>query len=42
MRNALNLGATPGEIIEMLEIVSLQGIDGVSLAAAVLSAELKW
>jgi alkylhydroperoxidase/carboxymuconolactone decarboxylase family protein YurZ len=40
MRNALNLGATPGEIIEMLEIVSLQGIDGVSLAAAVLSAEL--
>lgn len=40
MRNALKLGATPGQVMEMLEIVSLQGIDGVVTAASILSDEV--
>ncbi|GAB7356251.1 hypothetical protein MBLNU459_g7065t1 [Dothideomycetes sp. NU459] len=39
MRNALRLGATPAEIMEMLEITSLMGIHGVTLAASVLLDE---
>ncbi|KAF2494385.1 carboxymuconolactone decarboxylase [Lophium mytilinum] len=38
MRNALKLGATPDEIMEMLEITSLMGIDGVTSAAPILAA----
>lgn len=36
MRNALKLGATPIEIVEMLEITSLMGIHGVSSSAPLL------
>ncbi|KIW78589.1 hypothetical protein Z517_08427 [Fonsecaea pedrosoi CBS 271.37] len=36
MRNALKLGATPAEILEMLEITSLMGIDAVSSSAPLL------
>jgi len=37
MRNALRLGATPGEVMEMLEITSLMGIHGVSVASSILA-----
>lgn len=40
MRNALRLGATPDEIMEMLEITSLMGIHGVTAAAPFLSSVL--
>lgn len=40
MRNALKLGATPDEIIQMLEITSLMGIHGVSHSAPVLLQQL--
>ncbi|KAG9571395.1 hypothetical protein KCU71_g205, partial [Aureobasidium melanogenum] len=40
MRNALKLGATPEEIIEMLEITSLMGIDGVTHSAPALTQQL--
>lgn len=40
MRNALQLGATPGEIMEMLEITSLMGIHGVTVSASVLLDEI--
>jgi len=40
MRNALQLGATPEEILEMLEITSLIGIDGVSHSAPYLLEQL--
>ncbi|KAI9743692.1 MAG: hypothetical protein M1818_003008, partial [Claussenomyces sp. TS43310] len=40
MRNALKLGATPGEIMEMLEITSLMGIDGVTIAAPLVLEQL--
>ncbi|KAL4939235.1 hypothetical protein BDV06DRAFT_231149 [Aspergillus oleicola] len=36
MRNALRLGATPNEIMEMLEITSLMGIDGVTVGSRLL------
>ncbi|KAL2823626.1 carboxymuconolactone decarboxylase [Aspergillus cavernicola] len=36
MRNALRLGATPNEVMEMLEITSLMGIDGVTVASRLL------
>lgn len=36
MRNALQLGAKPEEIIEMLEITSLMGIDGVLHSAPIV------
>jgi alkylhydroperoxidase/carboxymuconolactone decarboxylase family protein YurZ len=39
MKNALNLGATPDEIIEMLEITSLMGIHGVTHASPLLAGE---
>ena len=41
MRNALKLGATPDEIIEMLEITSLMGIDGVVASAPLLLDEVR-
>ncbi|MCJ1302887.1 hypothetical protein MMC08_005692 [Hypocenomyce scalaris] len=41
MRNALKLGATPDELMEMLEITSLMGIDGVTASAAVLAGEVE-
>ncbi|KAF9886576.1 hypothetical protein FE257_011348 [Aspergillus nanangensis] len=41
MRNALRLGATPNEIMEMLEITSLMGMDGVTAGAGVLLAEAR-
>jgi len=41
MRNALRLGATPGEIMEMLEITSLMGIHGVQVAAPLLLEQLE-
>lgn len=40
MRNALELGATPDEVIEMLEITSLMGIDGVSAVSPYLLEQL--
>ncbi|KAJ0413671.1 carboxymuconolactone decarboxylase [Aspergillus carlsbadensis] len=40
MRNALQLGATPEELMEMLEIASLIGIDGVTAAAGQLMVEM--
>lgn len=36
MRNALKLGAKPAQIVEMLEITSLMGIDAVTSSAPVL------
>ncbi|KAE8331447.1 carboxymuconolactone decarboxylase [Aspergillus sergii] len=36
MRNALNLGATVEELMEMLEITSLMGIDGVTTGLGLL------
>ncbi|KAL3474455.1 carboxymuconolactone decarboxylase [Aspergillus californicus] len=36
MQNALRLGATPNEVMEMLEITSLMGIDGVTVATRLL------
>jgi alkylhydroperoxidase/carboxymuconolactone decarboxylase family protein YurZ len=41
MQNALRLGATPDEIIEMLEITSLMGIDGVTHSAPLLLQEFQ-
>ncbi|OGE54877.1 hypothetical protein PENARI_c005G02786 [Penicillium arizonense] len=41
MRNALRLGATPDEIMEMLEITSLMGIDGVTAGARLLVEQLE-
>ncbi|OQU93632.1 hypothetical protein CLAIMM_00114 [Cladophialophora immunda] len=41
MRNALKLGATPEEIMEMLEITSLIGIHGVLETAPILAGHLK-
>jgi alkylhydroperoxidase/carboxymuconolactone decarboxylase family protein YurZ len=38
MRNALKLGATPDELMEMLEITSLVGIDGVTTGALEVKA----
>lgn len=40
MRNALKLGATPDEVMEMLEITSLMGIDGVTHAAPLLLEQI--
>jgi len=40
MRNALRLGATPDEIMEMLEITSLMGIHGVTVSALLLTEQL--
>jgi len=40
MRNALNLGATPDEIMEMLEITSLMGIHGVTTSAELLISQM--
>ncbi|KAL4860757.1 AhpD-like protein [Aspergillus spectabilis] len=40
MRNALRLGATPDEIMEMLEITSLMGMDGVTTGAGTLLREV--
>lgn len=40
MRNALKLGATPDEIMEMLEITSLMGIHGVTTSAALLVSQI--
>ncbi|TVY13626.1 hypothetical protein LARI1_G008104 [Lachnellula arida] len=41
MRNALKLGATPGEIMEMLELTMLMGIDGVVVASPLLLNQLE-
>ena len=40
MRNAIRLGATPEEIMEMLELVSFVGMNGVVNAAPILAQEL--
>jgi len=40
MRNALRLGATPGEIMEMLELTMLMGVHGVIVAAPILLEQL--
>lgn len=40
MRNALKLGATPGEIMEMLELTMLMGIHGVVVASPLLLKQL--
>ncbi|PGH08302.1 hypothetical protein AJ80_07898 [Polytolypa hystricis UAMH7299] len=40
MRNALRLGATPDEVMEMLEITCLMGIHGVTTGAGVLMEEM--
>jgi hypothetical protein len=39
MRNALQLGATAEEVMEMLEITSLMGIDGVTTGLGQLMEE---
>jgi len=41
MRNALKLGASPGEVMEMLELTMLMGIDGVVAAAPLLLEQLE-
>jgi alkylhydroperoxidase/carboxymuconolactone decarboxylase family protein YurZ len=41
MRNALGYGATPGELMELLEIVSVIGIHGATLGAPILVEELQ-
>jgi alkylhydroperoxidase/carboxymuconolactone decarboxylase family protein YurZ len=41
MRNALGYGATPGELMELLEIVSVIGIHGATLGAPILVEELE-
>ncbi len=40
MRNALKLGATPGEVMEMLELTMLMGIHGVVVASPLLLEQL--
>lgn len=40
MRNALKLGAKPGEIMEMLELTMLMGIHGAVVAAPLLLDQL--
>jgi alkylhydroperoxidase/carboxymuconolactone decarboxylase family protein YurZ len=40
MRNALRYGATPAELMELLEIVSVIGIHGATLGAPILVEEL--
>jgi alkylhydroperoxidase/carboxymuconolactone decarboxylase family protein YurZ len=40
MRNALKLGASPGEVMEMLELTMLMGIHGVVVAAPLLLEQL--
>lgn len=40
MRNAIKLGATPEELMEMLEITSLMGMHGVTNAAKILADQL--
>ncbi|MGI4857529.1 MAG: carboxymuconolactone decarboxylase family protein [Janthinobacterium lividum] len=40
MRNALRYGATAGELMEVLEIVSVIGIHGVAMAAPILETAL--
>jgi alkylhydroperoxidase/carboxymuconolactone decarboxylase family protein YurZ len=40
MQNALQLGATPEQVMEMLEIVSVIGIHAVMEAAPVLLEEV--
>lgn len=40
MRNALKLGATPGQVMEMLELTMLMGIHGVVVAAPLLLQQL--
>jgi alkylhydroperoxidase/carboxymuconolactone decarboxylase family protein YurZ len=40
MQNALRLGATPGEVMEMLEITMLMGVHGVVVAAPLLLEQL--
>lgn len=42
MRNALKLGASPDEIMEMLEITSLMGIDGVTAGVGQLTDTGGW
>lgn len=41
MRNALKLGASPGEIMEMLELTMLMGIHGVVVASPLLLQQLE-
>lgn len=41
MRNALRYGATPAELMELLEIVSVIGIHGATLGAPILVNELE-
>lgn len=41
MRNALQLGVTPEEILEMLELVSFIGMNGVVNGASILAQESK-
>jgi len=41
MRNALRYGATPAELMELLEIVSVIGIHGATLGAPILANELE-
>lgn len=40
MRNAMKLGATPLEIMEMLELVSFVGMNGVVNGAAIVEKEV--
>lgn len=41
MRNALKLGALPEEIVEMLEITSLMGIDGICASTPILYKQIR-
>ncbi len=41
IRNALNLGATRAEILEVLELVSVLGIHACNLGVPILAEELK-
>jgi alkylhydroperoxidase/carboxymuconolactone decarboxylase family protein YurZ len=41
IRNALNHGATPEQVLEVMEIASMIGIDAVTTAVPILAAELK-
>lgn len=41
MRNAVRLGATPAEITEVLELVSLIGVHAATVAAPILAEELR-
>jgi alkylhydroperoxidase/carboxymuconolactone decarboxylase family protein YurZ len=41
IHNTLRLSATPGEVMEMLEITSLMAIDGVTMGAGLLVGDLE-